>query len=480
MHRQFKRRITYGANVTLSVLAALGLVIFVNYLANKYPQRHDFIQSTDLYKLSDKTKNVLMAIGDGDKELKFYLFSNPGNSQLHDKVRRLFEAYRGVTPKVEYKIINEISDIMEARNLVQELEIDEPDTIAIVYGENKKLLTEMDLADFKFDHDYYTGGQVKRLIAFKAEQALTSAILELMNPRKIQARFTVKHGEKSMFGYENSGYSEANRYLARDNIEAKPIELITLSEISPTNVDILIVAGPTRKFLEHEINLIRQYLNNGGRGMFMLDPDIETGLEPMLREYNVNVGNDIVVDPSGQIPGSSPLQVVIGLYRRHPITEKLKTYTIFFLARSVSVINPENDVNKAIDVAITTQDGWGETDTKADAFSYDPETDKEGEVSIAVAVENEKTGMRMMVIGDSEFASNRDFFQGANRDLFINAVNWVIHREMLVAISPKTIAERRRLKLNGIQMKTIRTTVILVIPGLSIVAGILVYIRRRK
>jgi ABC-type uncharacterized transport system involved in gliding motility auxiliary subunit len=158
----------------------------------------------------------------------------------------------------------------------------------------------------------------------------------------------------------------------------------------------------------------------------------------------------------------------------------VKTYTIFFLARSVSVINPDNDVNKAIDIAITTPKGWGETDTRANSFSFDPDKDKEGEVSIAVAVENDKSEMRMVVIGDSEFASNRDFFQGANRDLFMNAVNWTIHREMLVAISPKTIAERRRLKLTRVQMKTIGITVMLVVPGLSIISAIIVYIRRRK
>jgi hypothetical protein len=480
MHIQFKRRITHGTNVIIAVLAFFGLVVFVNYLTNKYPKRHDFIQSTDLYKLSDKTKNVLLTIDEGDQPLKFYWFSNPGKSELYDKVKRLFEAYHGETPKVEYKIINEVSDIMEAQKLVRELEIDEPDTIAIVYGDNKKLLTEMDLADFKFDHDFYTGGQIKRLITLKAEQALTSAILELMDPRKIQARFTVKHGEKSIFGYDDNGYSEANRYLARDNIEAKPIELITLSEISTTNVDILIVAGPTRKFLDHEINLIRHYLNNGGRGLFLLDPDIETGLEPLLREFNVKLGNDIVIDPAGQLPGVSPLQLVVGRYRKHPISQKLKTYTIFFLTRSVGIVNPENDVNKAVDIALTSPKGWGETDTTGESFSFDPEKDLEGAVSIAVAVENEKTGMRLVVVGDSEFATNRDFFQGANYDFFMNSVNWTIHREMLVAISPKTIAERRQLRLNRFQMNMIRTVVIFVVPGLSILAGIVVYIIRRK
>ena len=475
--KQLRRRVTYGMNVAIAVGAAALLVIFANFLANKYPKRHDFIQSTDLYTISEKTISLLKSI---KQPVAFYMFSNPQSSELHDKCRRLFESYKAINPLVTYTMVDEIRDIGKARKLVQDLQVDEPDTIVVTYGDSKKVLTEMDLADFYFGHDYYTGGQTKRMTKFKAEQALTSAILELMNPTKLQARFTVKHGEKSIFGFDDNGYSEVRRYLSRDNIEASPLELVALSEIALTNCDILIVAGPTRTFLDHEINLIRRYLNQGGKALFLLDPEIETGLEALLREYNVKLGNNIVVDPAGQIPGVSPLQLVIQLYRKHPITDKIKTYTIYFLARSVEVLNPENDVNRATDLALTGRDGWGEVDTDTDTFKFDPERDMAGPVSIAVIVENEKTGMRMAVVGDSEFVSNRDFFGGANRDFFMNLVNWIVDRDVLVAISPKTIEERRRLELKRGDIIVLRSLVIFGVPGVSVIAGILVYIRRRK
>lgn len=476
MRHQLIRRLTYGTNVTLAIGLAAALVVMVNWLANKYPRRHDFIQTSDMYQLSEKTKNVLKQL---DKDVEFYFFSNPQESELYSKIERLLAAYQAVTPRVKVRMADTIRDIAELRKLVRELHVDEPDTVVVKYGDEKKVLTEMKLADFSFHHNDYTGGQIKKLKSLKAEQAFTSAILELMNPVKINARFTVRHGEKSLGSYADDGYSEAKRYLERDGISATPIELVGLQELSGTNCDVLVIAGPTKKFMDHEINLIRRYLNQGGRALVMLDPEMETGLEELMSEYNVKVGNDIVVDPELQLPYASPLQLIVGRYSGHPITRRLQTYTAFFLARSVSIADYENTVNRAQELATTSRRGWGETDTDSDKFKFTEGKDLDGPVSVAVAVENQKTGMRLVVVGDSDFCTNREIAGGANRDFFLNAVNWLVKREFLVAIGAKTVKEMRRLDLNALQLWAVTIMVMGIVPLMAVLAGIVVYFRRR-
>ncbi|MCX7848073.1 MAG: GldG family protein [bacterium] len=477
MRSQFVRRLTYGSNVALAVVLAAALVVMVNWLANKYPRRHDFIQTSDLYQLSEKTKNVLKELR---QDVEFYYFSNPQESELYSKIERLLKAYQAETPHVKVRLADTIRDIAELRKLVRELSVDEPDTVVIKYGEGKKVLTEMKLADFRFLHDDYTGGQIKKLKTLKAEQAFTSAILELMNPVKIQARFTVHHGEKSTQSYGDDGYSEARRYLERDGISVSPIELVGLQEVSGTNCDVLIIAGPTKRFMDYEINLIRRYLNQGGRAVIALDPEMETGIEELVSEYNVKVGKDIVVDPELQLPYASPLQLIAARYSGHPITRRLQTYTTFFLARSVSVADYQNEVNRAEELVTTTRRGWGETETEKDTFKFNEGEDVEGPVSVGVAVENKKTGMRMVVVGDADFFTNREIGNGANRDLFLNMVNWAMKREYLVAIGAKTVKEMRRLDLNALQLWAVTIMVMVVVPLLAVLAGIVVYLRRRQ
>ncbi len=477
MRHQWLRRLTYGSNVAVAILLAAALVVMANWLANKYPRRHDFIQTSDLYQISEKTRNVLQTL---EQDVEFYVFSNPQESELYARLERLLAAYQSASRRVKVRMADTIRDITELRTLVRELNVDEPDTVVIKYGDEKKVLTEMKLADFTFEHNQYTGGQIKKLKSLKAEQAFTSAILELLNPVKINARFTVRHGEKSLSSYADDGYSEAKRLLDRDGISATPMELVSLTELSPTNCDVLVVAGPTKNFMEHELNLIRRYLNQGGRALIMLDPEMESGVEELVAEYNVKVGDDIVVDPELQLPYASPLQLMVGRYGNHPITRRLQTYTAFFLARSVSVMDERNDVNRVQELATTSRRGWGETETGKDNFRFTPGADLEGPVSIAVAVENEKTGMRLVVIGDADFFTNRELAQGANRDFFLNSVNWLVKREFLVAIGAKTITEMRRLDLNAMQLWAVTILVMGVVPLLAVLAGIIVYFRRRQ
>lgn len=478
MRQQLFRRLTYGINVLIAIFLASGLVVMANWLANKYPLRHDYIQSQDLYKLSGKTEKILTSL---NQDIEFFAFFNPydPDNELYPKIKRLLREYEAVSPHVKVTMVDPVQQTPETRKLIREY-VSEPDTVVIRYGDRTRVLTEMKMADFDFRLNEYTGAQIKKLKELKAEQAFTSAIISLIDPTPVLARFTVKHGEKSVFGYGNDGMTEARRLMEKDNVTAQPIELISLTEIPASTCDVLVVAGPTRPFMPEEINVIRRYLNKGGRALFLLDPEIETGLEPLLSEYNTEVTDTIVFDPVTQSPSASPLQLIVALYAPHSITESLKTYTIFLIARAVIVKDKANDVNKGTGLAFTSYDGWADTDTDATSWQFNQNEDIDGPVSIAVAIENEKSGMRIVTVGDSDFVSNREVMNGTNRDFFLNSINWLIDREELISISPKTLIERRRLQLNPLAQKIVLFGPIVVIPLFSILVGITVYLFRRR
>ena len=121
---------------------------------------------------------------------------------------------------------------------------------------------------------------------------------------------------------------------------------------------------------------------------------------------------------------------------------------------------------------------------EADSFSFKEGSDLAGPVSIAVAIENAKSGMRLIVVGDSDFVVNRSIAPStgndANRDMFLNAVNWAMQREYLVSIGPKSMAEMRRLRLNKGQFYVITITALVATPLLAALAGVAVYFIRRK
>lgn len=97
------------------------------------------------------------------------------------------------------------------------------------------------------------------------EYEFTSAFSELMNDEKQTVAFLTGQGELNE--YETHGFDEAlaGKYtVARVSAE----QLISKSD----QIKTLIVANPTQKFAEKDKFYIDQYLMNGGRIMWLIDP----------------------------------------------------------------------------------------------------------------------------------------------------------------------------------------------------------------
>ena len=91
---------------------------------------------------------------------------------------------------------------------------------------------------------------------------------------------------------------------------------------------------------------------------------------------------------------------------------------------------------------------------------------------------NQSEGPFIVAIGDSDFASNRNFYQGSNSDFFLNTVNWLAGDVSLVDIRPKPF-QFRRLVLDEDQRDWVRYSSWFLLPvAMVLIAGI-VWWRRR-
>jgi ABC-type uncharacterized transport system involved in gliding motility auxiliary subunit len=83
-----------------------------------------------------------------------------------------------------------------------------------------------------------------------------------------------------------------------------------------------------------------------------------------------------------------------------------------------------------------------------------------------------------VVFGDSDFASNGWLGIQGNRDLFMNAVNWLAQQENLISIRPRD-PEDRRITLTADQQVRIFWLTVFIIPGLILLGGVHTWWRRR-
>jgi ABC-type uncharacterized transport system involved in gliding motility auxiliary subunit len=85
----------------------------------------------------------------------------------------------------------------------------------------------------------------------------------------------------------------------------------------------------------------------------------------------------------------------------------------------------------------------------------------------------------MIVVGNYAFLTNEGLrVSEAGLDFSINAINWLINREHLAGIAPKS-KQVVRLSLNEKQMGRIALAVIGIIPSIVALLGALAWWRRR-
>jgi hypothetical protein len=497
--RKAAERTALGAGV-LVLLAVLGMV---NYLSGKYYRRFDWTQAK-IYTLSDKSRGVVEGL---TKDVQATLFMR-ADHPLYGPVRELLERYQAASPRFRTRSVDPELNLLEAQRLA-EGGVRNPNVVVFESGGDRRVLDGVDLADF--DYSGEQTGQAPRLVALKAEQKFTGALLELAESRKPHILFTSGHGELSIDESRQGGLSQVRQLLGQDNFELE--EWPTLGKTAiPEGVDLIVMAAPRTPFALPELALLAGYLDGGGRLLVLLDPEVggaaglagsQQSLVRWLSGYGVVVGDDVVVDPSNPLPFFGAETIYSSFYGIHPATKSLRqadAAVILSLARSVRRSDPPPADREAVELVTTGPEGWGETDLANLGAVAKDERDLAGPVSIAVAVgpnqaeatgdpvaaatdaaahkESDK-GMRLVVFGDSDWMSDAQIANAGNAILAADVFNWLVARPQLLGIPAKT-PESNRLNLAEGQLRWIFILVMAVMPLAAVAAGVLVYLRRRR
>ncbi|RMH21021.1 MAG: hypothetical protein D6696_06720 [Acidobacteria bacterium] len=532
-----RQRLVEGSMLTAGVIVVLALYAMVNYLALRHYERFDWTAS-ELYSLSEKTKNVIAGV---DRDVETIIFLSPG-SEVYDQVDELLSRYQAANPRITKRVVDPVRNPLEARQLSEQHGVERMNVVVVASGDDRRVIEESDLVEYDFSGAQF--GQAPSIKAFKGEQLITSAILELIEDKKPKVLLLAGHGEASLDGgAQGRGLRAAEELLGKDNVALETWSSLGQSAV-PADADLIIVAGPTARFLEPEIALFDDYLKGGGRMLFLLDPTfsengdrmLELGLEEWLRSYGVELDLDVVIDPAQRLPLYGPETIFTSDYGFHPIVEPLaqtQTPVLLPLARSVRKAEDAPAAYEISELVKTSDQAWGETDLKttpakpdgddptgplplglavafdlgtddATAADDEPADDESADDESAddepaagdrpaaeePAADGEDGGDeaeveatprqgRLVVYGDYDFASDAQVINGANAALLLNTLNWLIEREQLLAIPPRQ-PEQARLLLSQSELYSLYVLTLLLMPGAAIVAGILVYLRRRR
>jgi ABC-type uncharacterized transport system involved in gliding motility auxiliary subunit len=433
-----------GALTSASVVLLLAILVGVNYVATRQHKRWDLTEGGQ-FTLSDQSRKMLDSL---KAPVNVKVFAKDTEFQ---RFRDRLEGYTYASKQVQVDYIDPDKQPAVAR----QWEVQAYGTIAVEHN-----------------------GRIERITS-DTEQDITNAIVKAVEGREPKVYFTQGHGERDTTSAdERNGYNAIAGALQRDNFAVDKVVLAQVQAV-PADAAVLVIAGPKTDFLAPELDMVRTYLDKGGKLLLLLDPPDGadaaplTGLIELARAWGIEVGANVVVDVSsvGQMLGAGPSMPVVATYPDHPITENFGLITAFPLARSVTPVDGGSNGRTAQPIATTSAQSWAETDLKA-VFAGTPVArdesgaDKAGPITLAAAVGVDapnapaaatpaaapgqpagdtprRPQTRVVVFGDSDFAANGVLGTQGNRDLFLNALNWAAQQENLIAIRPKQAGDRR-------------------------------------
>ncbi len=412
-------------------------------------------------------------------------------SPLYAETQELLRRYQAATPLLEVETLNPERNPARAQAFLKETGVMQ---LSVVFraGEKKKSVSLEQLAEFDFQRAQMGGEPA--LKAFKGEQEFTAAILTVTQEKSPKVVFTKGHGERPVEGRSREGLERVVEALKQDNCTVEEWDSLVDQKV-PEKTDLVVVAGPRTGFTFPETDALKAYLADGGRALLLLDPEFaqgsgnrmtDLGLGAVLDAFGVRLGDDIVVDPKNALPLMGPETVVARSFRSHTVTRLLEGLPVVFpVIRSVGLVDTLPAGVTATVLIETSADGWGETNL-ADLETKVEKDDRDlaGPVPLAVAAETGAgTGTtmkaRLVVVGDADFASTGGIANAANLYLLTSSVNWLLDRESLVSIPPKS-TDQVAVVLSRGDIARITLFVLLILPACAIGLGIVVWLKRRR
>ncbi len=462
-----RRKIRYGVNSILITVVVIVIVVIVYLVLMDRNKRFDLTQ-VKRFTLSDQTVKVIEQLEGPVNAYAFY-----SKQQDPSSITELFERYKYLYKDFKFEIID--PDLNPAR--VEEMGVTEYGEVIIAYGGRTEKARNSN------------------------EEGITNALIKLLQTEIKTVYFITGHGERSPKEYDNSGYDQIKRAIETENYAVEET-LLFREEVIPEDAALVIAAGPKTDYDPREIEMLDNFIRDGGRLFFLIDPDDGrnrfVNITAFLEKYGIILGNDVIIDPLSRVLSGDYFMPVINSYTYNPITKDFKLATFLRFARSVKTKADPGERVFARIVAHTGESSWAETNFEgitAGKASFDEGVDIKGPVPImayatispetespeeeaAQFEERKPEDAIITVVGDSDFVTNAMFQTQGNKDLFLNTINFLADRGELISVRPKQ-QESVYLTLTAQQGRLAFLISIILIPLFSIAVGIYITIQRR-
>src|SRR6266581_1327471 len=442
------QRLRIGLNVLVQLILIFFLVSAVNWIGFRHYKRWDASRDQK-YALSDKTKRFLSTI---KSKMRITVFFSPTTPISGDVASLLTEYQYAAKGKIDIENIDPQRNLSRAKEMFDKYKVVSDESLLVIdYNGRNKTVKASEMADV--DQSGMAFGEGPRVTAFKGEQAITAAMMDLVEGKKNTLGYVLGHKEAPISG--NTPISVLKTFIENENIKFQELNLFDVGAIPP-DLNAIVIAGPQYDFSDREMKLLREFWEKQGRLLLLLDPAAKTPkLDAFLNELGLKVNDDrlMVFLRTGIQELALTRDVQAHFLGDSPITKRLADVrALFFGGTSSLTLEPERvrAANIRLEPLIQAEKGYfAETDYNSnDQAKLQADAKRNPGTPLTIGLSIEKGGSadervqvnsaRMVVVSNATFIQDNALTQDQQAlDFISGSVNWLLSREQLIGISPK-------------------------------------------
>lgn len=457
-----------GAYATVITVIVLVAVILINLIMGALPTKYtEFdISSSGLFTLSDTTKTMLAAL---DKDVTAYYLAETGNEDSN--ITRILDRYAGESSHFTWQqrdpaLFPTFAQQYDAENASSS-------SVILVCGDKSAVVDYYDM--YKADYSsYYTTGSYS--LNFSAESALTSGISRVTSDSSYVLYQLTGHGETDL----SSDFTET---LENSNISVEDLNLLSAGSI-PQDASVLLINAPQVDYTSDTIDLLRAYLQNGGKLLVATGLEYDTpNLDALLAEYGMTRQTGLVIesDPNYfayRYPSTYLLPTVVSNDVTSGMTDGMMVFTP--VAQGILTDTDNEDITYT-NLLSTSTSSYAMQDYATAETASQGANDPNGPFYPAVAAESASTGAQVVWVNCANiFVSEIDqMVSGGNSQFLGSIINWFNGEDNAVVIDAKSM-NATSLTVPSTAVTGLGLLFVIVLPVACIVIGVVVFILRRR
>jgi len=286
-------RVSYSGQSGLSVALIVIFIAATNYVVTERNSKIDLARFQNT-KASETTRKVVQSL---TKPIQVTLFF-PTANEVREQIQPYFDELAKLSPNLQVQILDHALEPGRAK----EMSVSGNGMIVLTQLDEKNKPGSRETMNLGLNIDTARG----QLLAFDSD--VQKRLLQLSRPGRV-VYFTSGHGERSF----DSGALDLMKDDLRLPVGALRTMMVNLGyEVRtlsvqnglagklPQDAGLVVIAGPTERFLGEEVGALSTYLEEGGHVLVLLDPVAEQtaiDLAPLLKKVGLKFTPQVLAHP---------------------------------------------------------------------------------------------------------------------------------------------------------------------------------------